>query len=147
MAASIKVDEDLPPAVAQAFRQAGHDVSTVLEQGWSGCPDDVLLARIRAEGRWLLTADRGFADVRQYPPGSHAGIIVFQTAVESRRRYRLGRGSRANVEARAACGLFGGGRTWPRSHPTPIAIAPGSLRDIFQEGRRETAMQPQDARE
>jgi predicted nuclease of predicted toxin-antitoxin system len=84
---SIKVDEDLPPAVAQAFGQVGHDTSTVLEQGWSGCPDDVLLARVRAEGRWLVTAGRGFADMRQYAPGSHAGIIVLQTVVESRRRY------------------------------------------------------------
>jgi predicted nuclease of predicted toxin-antitoxin system len=84
---SIKVDEDLPPAVAQVFRQAGHDTSTVLEQGWSGCPDDALLARVRAEGRWLVTADRGFADMRQYSPGSYAGIIVFQAVVESGRRY------------------------------------------------------------
>jgi predicted nuclease of predicted toxin-antitoxin system len=84
---SIKVDEDLPSAVAQVFRQAGHDTSTVPEQGWSGCRDDVLLARLRAEGRWLVTADRGFADVRQYSPGSYAGIIVFQTGIESRGRY------------------------------------------------------------
>jgi predicted nuclease of predicted toxin-antitoxin system len=63
MPVSIKVDEDLPPAVAQVFGQAGHDAKSVLEQGWSGCPDDVLLTRVRAEGRWLVTADRGFADV------------------------------------------------------------------------------------
>lgn len=87
MPVSIKVDEDLPPVVAQIFTQAGHDASTVPEQGWSGCPDDVLLTRLRAEGRWLVTADKGFADVRQYVPGSYAGIIVFQTPVESRRRY------------------------------------------------------------
>lgn len=87
MPVSIKVDEDLPPAVAQIFRQAGHDASTVPEQGWSGSPDDVLLARLRADGRWLVTADKGFADVRQYAPESYAGIILFQSTVESRRRY------------------------------------------------------------
>jgi Domain of unknown function (DUF5615) len=81
------VDEDLPPAVAQAFWQAGHNAKTVFEQGWSGCPGDALLARIRAEGRWLVTAGRGFADIRQCPPGSYAGIIVFQAAIESRGRY------------------------------------------------------------
>ena len=87
MPVSIKVDEDLSPAVAQVFGRVGHDASTVPGQRWSGCQDDVLLARVRAEGRWLVTADRGFADVRRYPPGSHAGILVFQTAIESRRRY------------------------------------------------------------
>ena len=87
MPVSIKVNEDLPPAIAQVFGQAGHDTSTVLEQGWSGCSDEVLLARVRAEGRWLVTADRGFADMRQYAPGSYAGIILLQAVVESRRRY------------------------------------------------------------
>jgi hypothetical protein len=87
MPVSVKVDEDLPPAVARIFGQAGHDALTVLEEGWSGCPDGVLLARVGAEGRWLVTADRGFADIRQYAPGSHAGIIVFQPVVESRQRY------------------------------------------------------------
>jgi predicted nuclease of predicted toxin-antitoxin system len=65
MAVRIKVDEDLPPAVTRIFRQAGHDASTVVEQGWGGCTDHVLLARLRGDGRWLVTAGRGFADVRQ----------------------------------------------------------------------------------
>jgi predicted nuclease of predicted toxin-antitoxin system len=87
MPASIKIDEDLPPAIAQVFGRAGHDATTVLEQGWSGCRDEVLLRRAAAEGRWLVTADRGFADIRQYPAGSHRGIVVLQAAIESRARY------------------------------------------------------------
>jgi hypothetical protein len=26
--------------------------------------------------RWLITANKGFADLRQHPPGSHAGVIL-----------------------------------------------------------------------
>jgi hypothetical protein len=36
---------------------------------------------------YRVTADRGCADMRQYSPGSHAGIIVLQAPAESRRRY------------------------------------------------------------
>jgi hypothetical protein len=31
----------------------------------------------------LLTNDRGFADIRHYPPGSNAGIIVLRMAAET----------------------------------------------------------------
>ena len=30
------------------------------------------------KGRLVLTLDRGFGDVRSYPPGSHAGIVVLR---------------------------------------------------------------------
>ena len=32
----IKVDEDLPPAVTEKLRNAGHDAAGVVEQGMSG---------------------------------------------------------------------------------------------------------------
>jgi predicted nuclease of predicted toxin-antitoxin system len=116
MPVPVKVDEDLPPAVAQVFSRAGHDAKTVLEQGWRGCQDDVLLARVQAEGRWLVTADRGFADVRQYSPGSHAGIVVFQTAVESRSRYI------ALAEAAV------GGLSLERLAGCLVVVSPGAIR-------------------
>jgi hypothetical protein len=34
-----------------------------------------------------MTADKGFADLRQYPPGSHAGVILLRSQEESRRAY------------------------------------------------------------
>jgi hypothetical protein len=34
-----------------------------------------------------MTADKGFADLRRYPPGSHAGIILLRPQEESRRAY------------------------------------------------------------
>jgi hypothetical protein len=33
----------------------------------------------------ILTLDRGFGDVRSYPPGSHPGIIVLRPADQSAR--------------------------------------------------------------
>ena len=34
--------------------------------------------RLPAENRLLVTLDRGFGDVRAYPPGSHGGIVVLR---------------------------------------------------------------------
>ncbi len=30
------------------------------------------------EGRMLVTMDRGFADIRRYPPGQHPGILLLR---------------------------------------------------------------------
>src|SRR2546425_6894609 len=42
---------------------------------------------MKAEGRGLVTADKGFGDVRTYVPGTYVGVILLRAAVESRRRY------------------------------------------------------------
>jgi hypothetical protein len=49
--------------------------------------DEILWPRVQNERRWLMTADKGFADLRQYPPGSHAGVILLRSQEESRQAY------------------------------------------------------------
>ncbi len=36
----VKVDEDLPRAVVDILRGAGHEATTVPDQGWTGWTDD-----------------------------------------------------------------------------------------------------------
>ncbi len=86
MSALIKVDEDLPRGIDDLFDSGGHSATTVVGQGWSGVSDEVLWSGIQREGRWLITAGKGFADLRKYPPGSHAGLILLP-GEESRRAY------------------------------------------------------------
>jgi predicted nuclease of predicted toxin-antitoxin system len=74
----IKVDEDLPPAVTERLRDAGHDAAGVVEQGMSGWKDPGLWEAVQREGRFLVTSDKGFGDIRAYPPGTHAGILVLR---------------------------------------------------------------------
>ena len=85
--ARVKVDEDLPRQIAGLLVARGHDATTVAEQGWQGTPDDILWSRIQNERRWLMTADKGFADLRRYPPGDHRGVILLRSQEESRRGY------------------------------------------------------------
>lgn len=75
---NFKLDENLPVDLVHLFRSAGHDASSVFDQGLSGEEDAVLLDICRNENRALITLDLDFADVRTYPPEENHGIIVLR---------------------------------------------------------------------
>lgn len=79
-----KIDENLPGELAGDLRAAGHEADTVSDQGLAGAPDSAILARVQAEGRALLTMDKGIADIRAYPPDQYAGIILFRPKTTGR---------------------------------------------------------------
>jgi len=74
----VKVDEDLPRAALTIVVNYGHDAVSVLTQGMGGWKDPALGRAIQAEERFLITADKGFADIRFCPPGTHAGILLLR---------------------------------------------------------------------
>ena len=74
----IKVDEDLPQAVVQMLRDKGHQALGVVEQGMGGYKDPALWQAVQMEQRYLVTADKGFADIHLYAPGSHAGVLLLR---------------------------------------------------------------------
>ena len=87
MLVRVKVYEDLPVEVAELFREAGHDASTVVAQGMTGASDAELWKAVEQAGQWLVTADKGLADPRSYPPGTHGATILFRLPRESRAGY------------------------------------------------------------
>jgi predicted nuclease of predicted toxin-antitoxin system len=68
-----KLDENMPADLEDRLRDDGHDAESVV-----GEDDPPVLAAANAEGRILMTFDLDFADIRHYPPGTHAGIVVFR---------------------------------------------------------------------
>ena len=74
----IKLDENLPAALAELLQTAGHDAAIVADEALGGSKDPKILRVAASEHRVLLTFDLDFADIRQYPIGSHAGIAVFR---------------------------------------------------------------------
>ena len=74
----LKLDENIPRDAVVAMRRRGIDADTVVDEQLAGAPDPTVLDAARAEGRMLVTLDRGFGDVRRYPPGTHAGILVLR---------------------------------------------------------------------
>jgi predicted nuclease of predicted toxin-antitoxin system len=78
----IKVDEDLPRAVATALKEAGHEACTVQDEHLGGAKDPTVWDAALREERLLVTADKGFGDIRLHPPGTHPGIILLRPREE-----------------------------------------------------------------
>lgn len=74
----LKLDENLPHDLTADLVERGHDVHTVHDEQLAGHADPVVVRAAAAEERMVLTLDRGVGDLRHYPPGSHAGIIVLR---------------------------------------------------------------------
>ena len=74
----IKVDEDLPKIVVTLFREKGYQAASVVEQDMAGWKDAELWQVVQAEKRFLITADKGFADIRTFPPGTHSGVLLLR---------------------------------------------------------------------
>jgi len=73
-----KIDENLPEDLATLFRAEGWDALTVDEQRLGGTLDPPLERICRAEGRILVTYDRGFSNIRRYQLNGSPGMIVFR---------------------------------------------------------------------
>jgi predicted nuclease of predicted toxin-antitoxin system len=70
---SVKLDEHLAQ-VHLHFLLA----RTVRGEGLSGSGDELLWTRVVADGRFLITLDLDFSDIRRFRPGSHPGILLIR---------------------------------------------------------------------
>ena len=78
-----KLDENLPVSLAADLQASGHDTETVFDENIQGANDPRIISHARAEGRILITFDLDFSDIRNYPPGSHPGIVVLRLASQN----------------------------------------------------------------
>jgi len=111
-----KLDEHLPIDLLDDLRLAGHDATSVFEEALSGSTDDIVMATVKAEGRCLLTMDKGIADIRAYPPKDYHGIVLF-------RPRQIGRGAVLQFVRQHLSALL------------PL-IAPGKLIVVSDQGLR-----------
>lgn len=63
---NVKIDENLARAHRRILEAAGHDVADVHDERLAGASDDVLWSHVCAEGRFLVTLDADFSDVRMF---------------------------------------------------------------------------------
>jgi predicted nuclease of predicted toxin-antitoxin system len=78
-----KLDENLPVSAVRVLAAAGHDVDTVPDEHLVGQPDQEVVTASTAAERVLISLDVGLGDIRAYPPGSHAGIVILRLADQS----------------------------------------------------------------
>ena len=83
MASKAKLDENIARDAVLVLREAGHDAHSVFDEQLDGGSDAYLLDTCRAEKRIFITLDLDFADIRLYPPASHAGIWVLRPPTQS----------------------------------------------------------------
>ena len=81
---SVKLDENLGLAAVAMLRQAGYAAERVHNEGLSGAPDTVVWQRVCQEGRFFITLDLDFSDMRRFPPGTHPGILLLRAKDHSR---------------------------------------------------------------
>lgn len=73
-----KIDENLPPEVADVLVQEGHEAFTVFDQGLRSHTDPQVMAVCQVEGLVLISLDLDFSNILTFPPERFAGLIVLR---------------------------------------------------------------------
>jgi predicted nuclease of predicted toxin-antitoxin system len=76
----IKLDENLPSGLAVALSALGHDADTVEQEGMQGRADPDVWRAAQHEGRFFITQDLDFSDMRRFRPGTHTGLMLVRLA-------------------------------------------------------------------
>ena len=80
----IKLDENIPRRLVVPLTVLGHDVDTVEQEGLIGSEDPIVWAAAQREGRFLITQDLDFSDLRRYRPGTHHGVLLVRLQAPGR---------------------------------------------------------------
>ncbi len=71
-------DQDVYEATVRRLLALGHDVLRAREAGLSRADDDELLRHAHAEGRIMVTRDKGFGQLVFLWGQSHPGVILLR---------------------------------------------------------------------
>ena len=82
----IKLDENISVSLVPVLQQLGHDVDTVLEEGFGGQPDDAVWEAAKNEHRLLITQDLDFSDNKRFQPDRHSGILLLRLHEPGRKK-------------------------------------------------------------
>jgi predicted nuclease of predicted toxin-antitoxin system len=77
------MDENMPREAADLLRNLGHDVQSIHDLNLQGTKNGNIFRLIQTEDRMLVTLDLDFANILNYPPKTHPGIIVLRVRVQN----------------------------------------------------------------
>lgn len=72
----IKLDENIPHSLFVSLTSMGHDVDTVPQEHLAGRDDRAVWNAAQETERFFITQDLDFADIRQFAPGTHHGLLL-----------------------------------------------------------------------
>jgi predicted nuclease of predicted toxin-antitoxin system len=81
---AVKLDENLGQSHVELIRAAGYAADRVTDQRMSGAKDPDVWNRVQIDNRFFITLDLDFSDVRQFSPGTHAGLLLLRPRTNSR---------------------------------------------------------------
>ena len=71
-------DENVYTQMVEAIRSLSHDVLDIKEQNLFSMPDPDIIQMAQNTGRILITNDKDFSNILNYPPSQYQGIIVLR---------------------------------------------------------------------
>jgi predicted nuclease of predicted toxin-antitoxin system len=74
----IKLDENMPKRLVAILAAMGHDVDTVPLEGLTGKDDGIVWQEAQKAGRFFITQDLDFSDLRVFAPGTHNGLLLLR---------------------------------------------------------------------
>ena len=66
------------------LEKLGHDVDAVRAEHLAGRRDNEVWQAAQFAGRFLITQDMDFSDMRRFAPGTHVGLLLVRLAKPSR---------------------------------------------------------------
>ena len=72
------VDEDLPRSFSALLSSLGFTVFDPRDNQLRGASDDVFFQFAQKKHAVLFSADLGFSNIVQFPPGTHEGIVIIR---------------------------------------------------------------------
>ena len=72
----LKLDENLPEALVSALSRIGHEVDNVSLEGFAGQNDGRIWKAAQDSGRFFVTQDLDFSDIRKFAPRTHCGLML-----------------------------------------------------------------------
>jgi len=80
----IKLDENLPESLVGSLGALGHPGDTVRGEGLVGRADSDVWQAAQASGRFFITQDLDFSDIRKFTPGTHQGLLLVRLRLPGR---------------------------------------------------------------
>ena len=77
-------NENLPADLIEPLSRLGHDVDTVLHENLRGRDDSSVWKATQKAGRFLVSQDLYFSDIRSHSPGTHNGVLLVRLVDPSR---------------------------------------------------------------
>jgi predicted nuclease of predicted toxin-antitoxin system len=82
----VKLDENLPESLVTSLASLNHDLDTVRSEGLAGHADSEVWQAAQSSGRFLVTQDLDFSDMRIFAPGTHHGLLLVRLRSTRKKR-------------------------------------------------------------